>query len=116
MAGKVSKEFGRRSHWHCSLCLQLFKRNSEFLTRLKSHDIKAKPPAKKASKDIKFPPKKSALTPRKDIPVKEICPECQKGYPNKHTLQRHTREVHRTKREGVITAAKYLNGVCVDLR
>lgn len=42
------------------------------------------------------------------------CPECGKHYANKNALQRHVREVHKRKREGAVTAGKYLTGVCVD--
>ena len=42
------------------------------------------------------------------------CPGCGKHYANKNALERHVREVHKRKREGAVTAGKYLTGVCVD--
>ena len=40
--------------------------------------------------------------------------ECGKPCPNKQALRRHLREVHTKKREGGVTACKYLTGIYMD--
>jgi len=46
----------------------------------------------------------------------DTCTECGKQFKSERALQRHFREVHKKKREGAVTAGKYLAGVCVDFR
>lgn len=48
--------------------------------------------------------------------AKEHKHKADKQFRSEHALQRHFREVHKKKREGAVTAGKYLTGVCVDFR
>ena len=49
--GKAVKKFYKRSHWHCYLCTQLFRRISAFRMHLSYHEKKAYPPLNKAPED-----------------------------------------------------------------
>lgn len=113
------KTFHKRSHWHCCLCAQLFRRITEFRAHLAHHEKKLNPPVRKAHKNPAVNKKDRA---DHSLPYMEneaekqdrACSECRKHLLNKHTLQRHVREVHKKKREGAVTAAQYLSGICVD--
>ena len=117
--GKTIKAFNKRSHWHCYLCTQLFRRITEFRAHLAHHEKKLNPPVKTARKN---PAVDVAATADHSLPFAgnnaeshdHACSECGKRLLNKHSLQRHVREVHKKKREGAINAAHYLTGICVD--
>ena len=49
--GNTIKAFHKRSHWHCYLCTQLFRRITEFRTHLAHHEKKLNPPVKRARKN-----------------------------------------------------------------
>ncbi len=117
---KTVKKFQNRSHWHCYLCTQLFRRIAEFRMHLAYHEKKTFPPIKKG-------PKHDSAVHKNDMTDshlfrmetgaqenKDTCTECGKRYPNNHALQRHVREVHKKKKEGAVTAGKFLAGICVD--
>jgi len=113
-AGKVQKNFTTQSHWHCCLCPQLFERNSEFVAHLKKHENSSVASSKKTCKVLKGSLNKSVqdTCTVSEKKVVQVCPQCLKVYANSDSLQRHIREVHKKKREGAVTASKYLNGVC----
>ena len=117
--GNTIKAFHKRSHWHCYLCTQLFRRITEFRAHLAHHEKKLNPPVKRARKN---PAVDVAATADHSLSFAgnnaerhdHACSECGKRLLNKHSLQRHVREVHKKKREGAINAAHYLTGICVD--
>ena len=114
---KAAKTFERRSHWHCCLCTQLFDRIGDFQMHLANHEKNNKPSnqrQKPAATDSAI--SVDVVPEAGEEESKGTCAECGKGYQNERALQRHVREVHRKKREGAITASKYLTGVCVDFR
>ena len=117
-AGKVQKTFTTRSHWHCCLCPQLFERNSEFVAHLKKHENSSVASSKKTCKVLRGSLNKSVqdTCTVSEKKVAQVCPQCLKVYANSGSLQRHIKEVHKKKREGAVTASKYLNGVCVDIK
>ena len=116
--GNTIKTFHKRSHWHCYLCTQLFRRVTEFSAHLAHHEKKINPSVKRARKN---PAVDVDDTADQSLPFMENesgkhdhgCSECGKRLLNKHSLQRHVRDVHKKKREGAITAAQYLAGICV---
>ena len=115
--GKAAKNFERRSHWHCCLCTQLFDRIGDFRMHLANHEKKTKPSNQRQKRVETDSGISNDVIPEADEGgSKGTCTECGKRYQNESTLQRHFREVHRKKREGAITASKYLTGVCVDFR
>lgn len=116
---KTVKKFEKRSHWHCCMCPQLFDRLNEFRMHLETHG------GKKVKSSIPRFQDKRCTNPANtgdDIPQQETeeerqidtCTECGNRFPNERALRRHFREVHKRKREGAVTASKYLIGVCVD--
>ena len=66
---KADKTFNKRSHWHCCLCPQLFRRIKEFQMHLARHQKISKPPIKKAPKDSAIPEKGM---PENPLPFKEL--------------------------------------------
>ena len=117
---KAVKNFKKRSHWHCCLCPQMFDRISEFRIHLTSHNKSTRSSFQQGQKPGRTDPEMHAhadVQKVKEHKYKvDICTECGKQCSTERALQRHFREVHKKKREGAVTAGKYLVGVCVDFR
>ena len=118
---KALKHFKKRSHWHCCLCPQLFDRISEFRIHLTNHNKSTMSSFQQGQKlDRTADPEMQADTDvqeaKKHKHKADNCTECGKQCRSERALQRHFREVHKKKREGAVTAGKYLTGVCVDFR
>ena len=117
--GNTIKTFHKRSHWHCCLCTQLFRRTTEFHAHLAHYEKKLNPPVKRARKNPAVDMNDTAdhslrFMENEAEKHDRACSECRKRLFNKHSLHRHVREVHKKKMERAITAAQYLTGICVD--
>ena len=87
---KAVKKFKKRSHWHCSLCPQLFDRISEFRIHLTNHNKSTSLSFEKGQKPGRTDPEMHA-----DADVQEgkehkqkvdNCTECGKQFRSERAL------------------------------
>lgn len=120
------KGYKSRIHWHCCYCPLIFTREGKIYKHLERHLR----PLKKETTLRPLPVSEHDVS-RKDLPSEQPinnlpslelkgesvrCNECKKVYPTKASLQRHVREQHKRKVQGLIHAGRYLDGVSVDVQ